>query len=412
MGAVGQILPAGLSSGDSVVTSDPICGKVAIAGIGSSVLSRNGGRTVGALALDAVRAAIRDSGVPREAIDGLSGIYSTDLPTVWPGYVAESLGLSNIVWSNCSSPPSANTVTEGILAVAAGACDYAVCYHAKFRWDTVSAAAGKDPMRRAPRGAFDPNLSMPLVEPVGVPNGMFASFRRHMHSFGTRREHLGMIVVNNRNWALANEHAVCRDSPLTMDEYMAAPQIAPPLSALDMDMPIDGAMAVVITTAERAADLPNRPVLVEASANGIAGKTDFFFQAFDSYEAYQVLINRLWQKTGYGIRDMDLVNIYDGFSCLALEWIEAAFGVRGEAGGFLEDSWDAAKGKLMFHGRIPMSTHGGNLGEGRVQGFGHVLEAVRQLRGTAGARQLTSPRLALVTNGNNPVNAGMILRAG
>ncbi len=193
---------------------------------------------------------------------------------------------------------------------------------------------------------------------------------------------------------------------------MAATQIAPPLSALDMDMPIDAAMAVVITSAERAADLPNRPVLVEASANGIAGKTDFFFQAFDTYQSYKVLMDRLWKKSGLTIDDMDLVNIYDGFSSLALEWIEAAFDVRGEAGGFLEDAWDAEAGKLLFNGRIPMSTHGGNLGEGRVQGFGHVLEAVRQLRGTAGARQLQAPQLALVTNGNNPVNAGMILRAG
>jgi acetyl-CoA acetyltransferase len=151
---------------------------------------------------------------------------------------------------------------------------------------------------------------------------------------------------------------------------------------------------------------------VEASSNGLTGGTDFFFRAFDSYAAYRVLVDRLWNKSGLSIGDMDLVNIYDGFSSLALEWIEAAFDVRGEAGGFLEDSWNANTGKLSFFGRIPMSTHGGNLGEGRVQGFGHVLEAVRQLRGEAGTRQLDRADLALVVNGNNPVNAGMILRAG
>jgi acetyl-CoA acetyltransferase len=275
----------------------------------------------------------------------------------------------------------------------------------------VSAAARKDPLRKAPRGSFDPNLSMPLVEPLGVPNGMFASFRRHMHEYGTRRDHLGMIVVNNRTWALSNERAVCRDTPLTLDQYLSAQMIAPPLSALDMDMPIDGAMAVVLTRAELAADLPNRPVLVDACANAIAGQSDFFFQAFDGYQSYKLLMDRLWARSGHGIRDMDLVNLYDGFSFLALEWIEAAFDIRGEVAGFLEDAWNAETGKLMFEGRIPMSTHGGNLGEGRVQGFGHVLEAVRQLRGTAGARQLERPTLALVTNGNNPVNAGMILRA-
>jgi acetyl-CoA acetyltransferase len=386
--------------------------KVAIVGIGSSKLSRDAGKSVGGLACDAVRAAIIDAGLTRDQIDGVSGIYSTDLPTVWPGYVVESLGLSNILWSNCSTPPSANTVAEGVLAVAAGACDYAVCYHAKFRWDVVSGAARKDPLRQAPRGAFDPAMTMPLVEPLGVPNGMFAAMRRHMHEYGTRREHMGMVVVNNRTWALENDAAIFHDTPLSMAQYLAAPIVADPLSALDMDMPIDAAMAVVITTPDRAADLPHRPVIVDASSNGITGKSDFFFQAFDSYASYKVLIDRLWKVSGYSIADMDLVNIYDGFSSLSLEWLEAAFGVRGEVGGFLEDSWDAATGKLTFLGRIPMSTHGGNLGEGRVQGFGHVLEAVRQLRGTAGGRQLKDPRLALVVNGNNPVNAGMILRAG
>lgn len=386
--------------------------KVAIVGIGTSTLSRDAGRSVGALACDAVRAAVRDSGVPRELIDGLAGIYSTDQATVWPGYVAEGLGLTNIIWSSCSAPPSANTVMEGILAVAAGACDYAVCYHAKYRWDTVSAAARKDPLRKAPRGAFDPAMSVPLVEPVGVPNGMFAAMQRHMHDFGTRREHLGMIVVNNRTWALKNDRAVFRDTPLTMDAYLAAPQIVPPLTALDMDMPIDGAMAVVVTSAERAADLPHRRVLVDAYANAITGGSDFFFRPFDTYASYRLLIDRLWKMSGYSIADVDLVNIYDGFSSLALEWIEAVFDVRGQAASFLEDAWNAATGKLSFYGRIPMSTHGGNLGEGRVQGLGHVLEAVRQLRGSADGRQIENAQLALVTNGNNPVNAGFILRAG
>lgn len=389
---------------------DAVRGNIAIVGIGASQLSRDAGRSIGALACDAVRAAILDSGVPKEKINGVSGIYSTDLPTVWPGYVAESLGLDNIVWSNCSTPPSANTVAEGIWAVAAGACEYAVCYHSKFRWDIASASARNDPLRKSPPTSFDASMSLPLVEHLGAPNGMFASFQRHMHQFGTRRDHLGRIVVNNRQWALQNDRAILKDQPLSLDGYMGAEQIMPPLSMLDMDMPIDGAMAVVITTAERAKDLAQPVVLVEAVSNGIAGRSDFFFQAFDSYQSYRVLIDRLWEKSGCRATDMDLINVYDGFSTLALEWIEAIFGVRGEVGGFLEDAWSEDQEKLFFHGRIPMSTHGGNLGEGRVQGFGHVLEAVTQLRGHGLGRQVENARLALVTNGNNPVNAGMILR--
>ncbi|MFA7554628.1 MAG: thiolase family protein [Spongiibacteraceae bacterium] len=384
--------------------------KVAIVGIGSSVLARDSKRSVGALALDAVKNAIHDSGVPRDKIDGLSAIYSTDQPTVWPGYVAESLGMSNITWSNCATPPSANTVAEGVAAVTAGLCDYAVCYHSKYRWDTVSGSARNDPYRKAAPSSFDPGMSHPLVEAFGAPNAMFAAMQRHMYEFGTTRKHLGMIVVNNRNWALSNEQAIFKDKPLSMEQYLEAQQVVSPLSALDMDMPIDGAMAVVITSAERAKDLPNRPVIVDAVANGIAGKTDFFFQAFDTFQSYQVVLDKLWQTTGYTINDMNFVNIYDGFSSLALEWIEAAFCNRGEGPGLLEDSWNPQTNKLMFNGRIPMSTHGGNIGEGRVQGFGHVLEAVRQLRGNAENRQIDNAKLGLVTNGNNPVNTGLILR--
>lgn len=393
------------------MSSDAVRGNIAIVGIGSSVLSRDAGRSIGALACDAVRAAILDSGVPKEKINGVSGIYSTDLPTVWPGYVAESLGLDNIVWSNCATPPSANTVAEGIWAVAAGACEYAVCYHSKFRWDITSSSARKNPLRQSPPSSFDASMSLPLVEHLGAPNGMFASFQRHMHEFGTRRDHLGRIVVNNRQWALQNDRAILRDQPLSLDTYLDAEQIMPPLSMFDMDMPIDGAMAVVITTTERAKDLPRPPVVVDAVSNGVAGRSDFFFQAFDTYQSYKLLIDRLWEKSGHRAKDMDLVNVYDGFSTLALEWIEAIFGVRGEVGNFLEDAWSKDQEKLFFLGRIPMSTHGGNLGEGRVQGFGHVLEAVTQLRGHGLSRQIENAKLALVTNGNNPVNAGMILRA-
>lgn len=384
--------------------------KVAIVGIGTSVLSRDSGKSVGALALDAVRNAIRDSGVPREKINGLAGIYSTDQPTVWPGYVSESLGLSNIVWSDCATPPSANTVVEGAAAIAAGICDYAVVYHSKYRWASVSKNAQGENLRIVPNTHFDPGMSHPLVEAFGAPNSMFAAMQRHMHDYGSTREHLGMIVVNNRTWALSNEDAVFHDKPISMDQYLKTPELVSPLSILDMDMPIDGAMAVVLTSLEKARDLPNPPVVIEASANGVAGKTDFFFQAFDTYDSYRILMDRLWSSSGLGIKDMDFANIYDGFSSLTLEWIEAAFCSRGEGPGLLEDSWNPQTGKLMFFDRIPMSTHGGNLGEGRVQGFGHVLEAVRQLRGTAGVRQVADAKLGLVTNGNNPVNAGLILR--
>jgi hypothetical protein len=183
------------------------------------------------------------------------------------------------------------------------------------------------------------------------------------------------------------------------------------MTMLDMDTPIDGAMAVVITSRERARDLARKPVIVEAWSNGTTGTTDTVFQPFDMFDAAKVLCGNLWERSGLAATDIDLANIYDGFTILTIDWLEAAFGKRGDGPGLLADAWNPVTQQLKFFGRIPMSTHGGNLSEGRVQGMGHVLEAVLQLRGEAGVRQLVQARHALVLNGANPTNAGLILGA-
>ena len=385
---------------------------VAIVGIGHSLLSRNSGQSVGALALRASRDAIRDAGLDRSRIDGVSAIFSTDIPTVWPGYVVQNLGLSNVVYSNSATPPSANAVVNGVHAVAAGASDYCLCYHAKYRWDVTSSSARKDPLRRSPPMAFDPQLNNALIEPYAGAMGIAAHMRRHMHEFGSRREHFGMIAVNNRTHAQKNPRAVFRNDPLNMDGYLAAPLIYDPFTMLDMDAPIDGAQAVIVTTVERAADLAHRPVIVEAASNGITGRTDMQFQPFDHPLAAKLMMDRLWADSGYKLQDMDILNLYDGFTIIALDWLEAAYGERGIGPSLLEDAWDPATGTLKFFGKARMTTHGGNLSEGRVQGMGHVCEAVEQLRGNAGDRQVPDAKVALVTNGNNPVNAGLVLSVG
>jgi acetyl-CoA acetyltransferase len=382
---------------------------IAIVGIGSSQLSRDSGKSLGQLALEATRAAICDSGLKREMIDGVSSIYSTDLATAWHGYVIEGLGLDNLAWISTSSAPSMNAVGDGIHAVAAGVCKYALCYHAKYRWDVTSASARKDPMRRSAPTSLDPTLSRALVEPCAAPVGFAALMRRHMHDYGSKREHFGKIVVNNQTNAQQNERALCYGQPLTMDDYMESPTIYEPFNMHDMDAPVDGAMAVVVTTADRAADLPSPAVFVDATAYGVRRHNDMIFQPFDTASSQKLLMDTLWEKSSCTAADIDLANVYDGFSILALTWIEAAFCGLGEGPGFIDDAWDPNSQTLRLYGRIPVCTHGGNLGEGRVQGIGHLLEAVTQLRGRAGSRQIGNPRRALVTNGSNPVNIGMIL---
>ena len=386
--------------------------ELAIVGIGYSKLSRHdAGFSVGGLALQATRDAIRDAGLDRSQIDGVGAIFAPDLATVMPGYVIEGLGLTNVVWTSNCMPASAKIVVEGLNAVRAGLCNYALVYHSKFRWDTTSTSARKDPLRRSPPMTFDGTLIGPLIETCATPNAFAAYMRRHMHVYGSRREHYGMVAVNNRTNAQQNPRAVFHGQPITMDDYLAAPMITDPFSLLDMDTPIDGAMALVITTAERAKDLAKPPVRVAAYSNGSTGKTDMVFQPFDFYDAAKVVADNLWRQSGLTQDDIDIANVYDGFTILTLDWLEAAFAKRGEAAGLLEDAWDPASQTLKLFGRIPMSTHGGNLSEGRVQGMGHVLEAVLQLRGEAGERQVPNARNVLVLNGANPVNAGLILSA-
>lgn len=385
---------------------------LAIVGVGYSNLSRHdAGYSVGGLALQATREAIRDAGLTRSQIDGVGAIYAPDLATVWPGYIVEGLGLTDVVWATNCMPASANIVVEGLNAVRAGLCNYALVYHSKFRWDVTSSSARKDPLRRSPPMRLDGSLVFPLVDTYAALNPFAAYMRRHMHDYGSRREHYGMVAVNNRTNAQKNPRAVFHGQPMTMDDYLAAPVITDPFTMLDMDTPIDGAMAVVITTMERAADLAKPPVRVVAHSNGTTGKTDMIFQPFDFFDAAKVVTDNLWRQSGLGVEDIDIANIYDGFTILTLDWLEAAFCGRGESPGLLEDAWDPAAQTLKLFGRIPLSTHGGNLSEGRVQGMGHILESVVQLRGEAGARQVPGARHALVLNGANPVNAGVILAA-
>lgn len=387
--------------------------ELAIVGVGYSKLSRkDAGYSVGGLALHAGREAIRDAGLDRSQIDGVGAIFAPDLATVWPGYMIEGLGLKNIVWDSNCMPASARIVVEGLNAVRAGLCNYALLYHAKFRWDTTSSSARGDPLRRSPPMSLDGSLVMPLVQHYAALNPFAAYMRRHMHLYGSRREHYGMVAVNNRTNAQNNPRAVFYGQPLTMEDYLASPTITDPFTMLDMDTPIDGAMALVITTAERAKDLAKRPVEVLAYSNGATGRTDMIFQPFDFFDAAKVVADNLWRQSGCTPGDIDLANIYDGFTILTLDWLEAAFTKRGESPGVLDDAWDEATQTLKLFGRIPLSTHGGNLSEGRVQGLGHVLEAVLQLRGEAGPRQVENARRALVLNGANPVNAGLILGAG
>jgi acetyl-CoA acetyltransferase len=179
-----------------------------------------------------------------------------------------------------------------------------------------------------------------------------------------------------------------------------------------MDIPVDGADAFVVTTAERARDLPHPPVLIHAAT---LGHTDYGSeeQLRDLDHSGQVLVARqLWAKSDLTLADMDLLYLYDGFSIITLNWLEnLGYCGRGEGGDFVTEHWVEEEQRLLVDGRVPINTHGGSLSEGGTQGAGHLREAVRQLRGHAGPRQIRDARAALVTPGGFYFNSqGIIVR--
>ncbi|WP_261575126.1 thiolase family protein [Frankia gtarii] len=386
--------------------------RAAIVGIGWSELARDSGVGPGSLVARAARAAVLDSGVARDAIDGVVGVYGTDSPTLWPGYVVDALGLPDVRWWDTAQPPSVTALSTAANAVLTGNCDYALCYHGKYRWANTSVVGRGDPLRQAPAHEFDPGLDHALVEHGGSMLWAARVMREHMALHGSTREDFARISVNNRTNAARNPRAVFR-TPLTVDDYLAAPMVDDPMCLLDMDAPIDGALAVVVTTERRARDLPHPSVLVEAFGSALPARNDGLLWPEADGIAARRAVGNLFARSDLTPADIDLAYPYDGFTILAMLWLEALYTKPGEGPALLRESWSDDEQRLRLFGRIPVCTHGGNLSEGRAtQGFGSVIEAVQQLRGDAGERQVDAARSAVITGGMAGTNRSTILVGG
>lgn len=353
----------------------------AIVGIGETAYSLHSGRSEFSLALEAIRKAIDDSGLQPKDIDGILK-YSVDNNP--EGEIARALGIPRLrFWGEVGNFGGAGcgVVAHAVSAVATGFARYVVVFRALNGRSGARYGRGQVTMR----GGQGPAA---FTEPFGllVPGQVLAlRARRHMYEFGTKPEHFGAIALACRKHATRNPRAISRE-PLTMEDYLTSRMIYDPLRLYDCCREADGAVALVITSVERARDLPNKPAHVIACAQCQPGTLE------PSYTEYlsKYVAPDLFGQAGVTPADIDVAEIYDHFTPMVLCAIEDyGFCAKGEGGPFVED------GGIELGGRLPVNTSGGNLSEAYMQGMNHIVEAVRQMRGTSTA-QVEDAELVLV----------------
>jgi acetyl-CoA acetyltransferase len=284
---------------------------------------------------------------------------------------------------------SMSIIGQAAMAVSAGLADCVVAYRAlngrseqRKNGSTVGAGSKMPwdiPFKLSP-GAVSPAQEF----------GMIA--RTHMEKYGTTNEDFGRLAVMSRNHAVDNERAMMRQ-PITLDDYLSSPWIADPFRKLDCCLESDGAAAVVIVSAERAKDLPHRAALIQGAAWG-GGVNIVNNGVVDLSETPALVISkRLYGNSGMGAKDIDFAELYDCFTYTLLSQIEG-YGLA-EIGGVPDKVFDGAYDRAT--GSTPVNTHGGLLSEAYIHGMNHLYEAVQQIRGDAGHRQVAKHDVALVT---------------
>jgi acetyl-CoA acetyltransferase len=391
--------------------------RAVISGIGQSDIGRRLYRAPLDLTIDACLAAVADAGLTLGDIDGLA-TYPGNMDTP-PGFsgvgvteVMDALRL-HLDWYNggVENPGQLGSVITAIAAVAAGYSRHVLC----FRTVTEGSAQGDKGRAsvttggmasgggRVPRVGSFMQWSIPFGAPSAA-NWIALNAQRHFHEYGTTSEQLGAIAVSNRRNAGRNPKAIYRD-PMTIDDYLASRLVSTPLHLFDCDVPCDGSTAVVVSAADTAPDLRRPPVRIEAVGTAIHGRN-----SWDQWEDLTTMALRdaapaMWQRTDLRPSDVDVAELYDGFSFIALSWLEAlGFCGKGEAGPFLEGG-----ARIAPDGEIPLNTHGGQLSAGRLHGYGFLHEACTQLWGEGGERQVPNgPEVAVAAAGGGTL-AGCLL---
>ncbi|MFJ3649429.1 lipid-transfer protein [Streptomyces murinus] len=385
----------------SLRAKDTLGGRAAVVGIGATEFSKDSGRSELRLAVEAVRAALDDAGLTPADVDGLVTFTMDTSPEIT---VAQACGMGELSFFSrvhYGGGAACATVQQAALAVAAGVAEVVVCYRAFNERSGRRFGAGVQHREPSAEGA-----ALGWVLPFGLltPASWVAmAAQRYLHTYGLTPEAFGHVAVTGRAHAATNPAAYFHGRPITLAEHAASRWIVEPLRLLDCCQETDGGQALVVTSLERARHLRRPPAVIAAAAQG-AGRaqeqmTGFYRDELTGLPEMGAVARQLWRTSGLAPADIDVAILYDHFTPFVLMQLEEfGFCARGEAADFTAGR------------RLPLNTHGGQLGEAYLHGMNGIAEAVRQLRGTA-VNQVPGAARTLVTAGTGVPTSGLVLAA-
>jgi len=390
--------------------------KVAAVGVGYSTTGRRAGLTSWELGIQATMAALADAGMSPGDIDGVTLLWGVAGPA--PAGIdmvdvmefGRVMGIGPLNWHGSGGLPAyIGPALEAVAAIRSGFAHTVLTL--RIIRQRLSSTAEVDQLKTqaAPTGApGDAAFTAPYGFGVAgiLPSIAALPAQRHMDVFGTTEEQFGAHVIAQRANATLNDDAIFRE-PLTMEDYLNSRYIAKPVHVLDCDYPVDSASAVIYTAGDRARDWAKKPVWVEAASSssvyGFAGGFDLIDVNKNSpFHAAR----ELWNRTDLKPSDVDCAQLYDGFTIIVFQWLEAlGFCGLGESGSFVE------AGHTRLGGSLPVNTDGGACNVGRRHGANFCIESVRQLRGECGERQVPNAEVSVWSNAVGPFSGAMLMTA-
>ena len=365
-----------------------------IVGIGETAVCRKPGSGLSemALQLKAIAAALDDAGLKAREIDGIMPFPNLGRAEAF----AANLGCENLRFAatlNLGGAAPVAALRVAAMAVATGCANYVLVPGG---WNGFSGARTREiaatDVNSIPGAAVARDHYIPYG--LSAPPQWYALMaQRHMHEYGMREEHLGAVALAMRKHAQLNPHALMCGKPMTMSDYLASPMISAPYRLLDCCLETDGGAAYIVTSTARARDLRQRPISIMGAASGQPYPADDIINRKDFHRiGLTSAAPEAFAMAGVKPADADFAQVYDCFTFEVIQQLEeAGFCKRGEGGAFVEN------GGIELGGRLPVNTHGGLLSQAHLLGIGHVVEAVRQLRGAAGERQVKDAKLGVVT---------------